>query len=112
MQYKQKQLQHLEIIAGICNEIGLIDKIDSKIGKEKRKVSVRQAVQAMILNALGFSGRALYLTLDFFLNRPIDLLISEGITADDLNDDCLGTALYDYGITELFYTLASNTLKT
>lgn len=115
MQFKQQQLQHLGIIAGICNEIGLIDRIDTKIEKKKRKVSVGQAVQAMILNALGFSGRALYLTPDFFRNRPLDLLIGENITADDLHDDCLGTALdalYEYGITELFYHLASNALKT
>lgn len=115
MQFKQKQLQHLGIIAGVCNEIGLIDQIDSIIGKEKRKVSVGQAVQAMILNALGFSGRALYLTPDFFRNRPVDLLIGKGVEADDLHDDCLGTALdalYNHGITELFYQLASRALKT
>lgn len=114
MQFEQKQLQHLGIIAGICNEVSLINHIDSRIGKEKRKVSVGQAVQAMILNALGFSGRALYLTPNFFRNRPIDRLIGEGIRADDLHDDCLGTALdalYDHGITELFYNVASEALK-
>lgn len=115
MQFKQKQLQHLGIVAGICNEIGIIKAIDSRIDKSKRKVSVGQAVQAMILNALGFSGRALYLTPEFFTNRPLDLLIGEGVVPEDLHDDCLGTALdalYDHGITELFYQLASSALKT
>ncbi len=115
MQFKQKQLQHLGIIAGICNEMGLINRIDKRIGKEKRKVSVGQAVQAMILNALGFSGRALYLTPEFFKNRPVDLLIGENVSAEDLHDDCLGTALdaiYDHGITEMFYQVASSALKT
>jgi|GEM_PF-3399028 len=47
----------------------------------------------MILHALGFSGRALYFTPDFFRNRPVDLLIGDGIKPDNLHDDCLGTAL-------------------
>jgi hypothetical protein len=34
--------------------------IDSHIEQKRRKVSVGQAVQAMILNALGFSGHALF----------------------------------------------------
>lgn len=37
MQFKQQQLQHLGIIAGICNEIGLIDRIDTKIEKKEKK---------------------------------------------------------------------------
>ena len=60
-EYKQKLLQHHGIVAGICNEIGLIDCIDREIIKPKRKVTVGQAVQSMILNALGFTGRAMYL---------------------------------------------------
>lgn len=57
----------------------------------------------------------LNLTPDFFRNRPLDLLIGDGNQPDDLHDDCLGTALdalFDHGITELFYQLASNALKT
>jgi transposase len=107
------QLQHLGLVAGMCNEIGLIDCIDRFIQKPKRKVSVGQAVQAMVLNGLGFTGRALYLTPRFFKNRPVETLIGEGITADDLHDDCLGTALdalYEKGITELFYHIAGQAL--
>ena len=57
-----KLIQHLGIIAGVCEEIGLAQLIDARIPKPKRNVSVGTAVKAMILNALGFSGRALYLT--------------------------------------------------
>ena len=52
--YKQKLIQHLGIVAGICNEIELIKTIDNEIEKPKRKVTVGQAVQSIILNALGF----------------------------------------------------------
>jgi transposase len=70
-------------------------------------------VQAMVLNALGFVGRALYLTPEFFDNKPVDLLIREGLTAEDFNDDSLGRALdklFDAGITEVFASVASRAL--
>ena len=115
MNYENKILQHLGIVAGVCKEIKIIDMIDRQIQKPKRKVSVGTAVQAMILNALGFSNKTLYLTPNFYENRPVDLLIKEGLKASDLHDDCLGTALdalYDYGITELFYRISSQALST
>ncbi len=113
--YKQKVIQHLGIVAGICNEIELIKSIDAEIEKPKRKVTVGQAVQSIILNALGFSGRAMYLHPDYYRKRPVDLLVGEGIEPEDLNEDCLGSALdalYDYGVTELFYKVASRGLAT
>ena len=106
-------MHHLGIVAGICKDIHLIENIDNRIPAPKRKVSIGQAVQSMILNALGFSNRALYLHPRFSKNKPMDILIGEGIEAEDLNDDCLGKsldALYDYGVTELFYNLASYAL--
>ena len=112
-EYRQKIIQHLGIVAGICNEIELIKTIDGEIKKPKRKVTVGQAVQSIILNALGFSGRAMYLHPDYYRKRPVDLLVGEGLKPEDLNDDCLGStldALYDYGVTELFYRVTSKAL--
>jgi hypothetical protein len=42
---ENKQLHHFGIVAGVCNEIGLIEAIDKHILKPKRKGSVGQAVQ-------------------------------------------------------------------
>jgi len=87
------------------------DLIDRHIEQKRRKVTVGQAVQAMILNALGFTGRALYLTPRFYANRPVDHLIGNGLRARDLHESSLGTALdaiYEFGITELFFRLAQN----
>ena len=53
--HQSKLMQHLGIVAGVCNESGLADLIDRQVAQKRRKVSVGQAVQAMILNALGFS---------------------------------------------------------
>ena len=111
---QSQRLDHLGIVAGICNEIGLIETIDGQIQDSGRKVSVGEAVQAMILNGLGFVSRPLYLTPEFFQNKPVDLLVGEGLEADDLNDDCLGRALdqlFQVGVTEVFATVSAKALQ-
>ena len=111
---QSQRLDHLGIVAGICNEIGLIETIDAQIEDRGRKVSVGKAVQAMILNGLGFVSRPLYLSPEFFHNKPVDLLVGEGIEADDLNDDCLGRALdqlFKQGVTEVFATVSARALQ-
>ena len=108
--YETKRLDHLGIVAGICQEIGLADIIDAQVGPSGRQVSVGQATQAMVLNGLGFSSRALYLTPEFFANKPVEALIGPGITAAMLHDDTLGRALealYAGGVTELFARVAA-----
>lgn len=110
-----QRLDHLGIVAGICNEIGLIEQIDQQVGPKKRKVSVGQAVQAMVLNGLGFVSRPLYLSPEFFENKPVELLVGEGITSIDLSDDCLGRALdalYASGVTETFASVSARALQT
>ena len=68
----------------------------------------------MILNALGFVGRALYLTPDYFDNKPVDLLIGPELSASDFNDDTLARCLddlYEAGVTEVFYKVAGHTMQ-
>ncbi len=113
-QYSTHDLDHLGIVAGVCQHIGLIEQIDARVPATGRKVSVGQAVQAMVLNGLGFVGRALYLTPEFYRTKPLDLLIGEGIEADDLNSDSLGKALdqlYAAGITEIFAVVSTHALR-
>ncbi len=108
-----KQIDHLGIVAGFCDQVELSRLINELVGKDNRKVSVGHAVKAMIVNALGFTGRALYLTPMFYRNRAVDLLIDHSLDADDLNDASLGTALdvlYEYGVTELFFQVSSTIL--
>jgi len=112
--YTSQVLDHLGIVAGICQQIDLIGQIDARVPDTGRKVSVGQAVQAMVLNGLGFVSRPLYLSPEFFRNKPVDLLIGEGLDADDLNEDSLGRALdhlYAVGITELFAATCAYALR-
>jgi transposase len=113
--FSTQTLDHLGIVAGICQQIDLIQVIDAHVPDTGRKVSVGQAVQAMVLNGLGFVGRALYLTPEFYRTKPVDLLIGDGIVADDLNSDSLGKALdylYEVGITEIFAVISAHALRT
>ena len=81
--YETRRIDHLGIVAGICREIGLIEQVDQRVKGSERKVSCGQAVQALVLNALGFTSRALYLVPDYLKNRPVDLLLGEGLSAAD-----------------------------
>jgi len=111
--YETRRIDHLGIVAGICREIGLIEQVDQFVKASERKVSCGQAVQTLVLNALGFTSRALYLVPDYLKNRPVDILVGEGLSAADLNDDTLGRALddlYTAGVTEVFVRVASQAL--
>jgi transposase len=113
-EYTTQRLDHLGIVAGICQEIGLAEQIDRIVGPTERQVSVGEAVQAMVLNALGFTARPLYLTPEFFANKPLDRLLRPGLTAEMLNDDSLGRALdilHEKGATEVFAQVASHALR-
>lgn len=112
--YETKRIDHLGIVAGICQEISLAEQIDVQVGESERKVSCGPAVVALVLNALGFSGRALYLMPDYLMNKPVDVLIDPDLTAGDFNDDTLGRSLddlYRVGVTEVFARVAAHALE-
>jgi transposase len=112
--YTSKRLDHLGIVAGICRRIGLIEQIDEIVGQTERKVSVGQAVQAMVLNGLGFVSRPLYLAPEFLEGKPVEVLLDdEKLVAQDFNDDSLGRALdrlFEVGVTEIFAHVAPRAL--
>jgi transposase len=91
--FSVERLDHLGIVTAVCQEIGLVEYFDTLDEQVHARVSLGQAVLAMVLNGLGFSNRRLYLVPQFFAHKPIERLIGPGITAADLNDDCLGRAL-------------------
>jgi transposase len=99
----------LGIVAGVCKEVGIAEWLDKRAGENRRSVSIGTATVAMILNGLGFSNRQLYLVPQYFENKPVEHLLGKGITADRLNDDCLGRTLdwlYEHDVTLLFAGLA------
>jgi transposase len=104
-----ERLDHLGIVAGVCQEMGLAEYLDAVSGPSQQQVSVGTATVAMILNGLGFSNRRLYLVSQFFATKPVEHLLGPGITAGLLHDDCLGRTLdwlYEHDPTTLFAGIA------
>jgi transposase len=115
VEYSSKNLDHLGIVAMVCREIGLAEEIDRVVGVDPRqKVTCGEAVVAMVLNALGFVDRPLYLFPEFMATKPVEILIKEELKADDFNDDVLGRTLeklYRTGPEGIFMRIASNAYK-
>lgn len=108
-EYQNERLDHLGIVAGVCRELGLVEWLDQQAGERRNQVSIGTATMAMVLNGLGFSNRQLYLVPQFFANKPVEHLLGKGISADMLNDDCLGRTLdwiADHDPTMLFAGIA------
>jgi len=70
---KIENLDHLGLVAGIIDELGLVELTD-KLVEEKphRHISTGQVVKAMILNCFGFISAPLYLFSEFFESKPIE----------------------------------------
>ncbi len=105
-----KTLDHLGLISGMYDELGLGTGIDELVQTEttRRDVSIGTLCKALVLNGLGFTQRTLYMVSSFFEGKPVELLLGEEFTASQLNDSVLGRALDDlhaYGCTKLFSQL-------
>ena len=86
-----KNIDHLGIVAGIIDSIGLVEIVNSLVGEDiSEKISSGHVVKAMILNGLAFASAPLYLFSKFFENRACEHLIGEGVKPEYLNDDKLG----------------------
>ena len=110
--FLDESLDHLGLVAGMFDELGIAEIIDhaTQQDPEMRLVTAGHAVKAMVLNGLGFVTQQLYLVPHFFHNKPTARLIAPAITASQLNDDTLGRTLdtlYAYGVTELSSLIAA-----
>ena len=110
--YRSQILDHLGLVAGMFEELGIGDVIDkaTQQNPEMQIVTAGNAVKAMVLNGLGFVNQRLYLVPQFFQNKPTSRLIAPAIAPAHLHDDTLGRALdtlYDYGVTALYSLIAA-----
>ncbi len=112
---KVKNLDHLGIVAGLIDEIGIVDTINDKLGRDSReKISAGTVVKAILLNGLGFVSRPLYLFSQFFQDKAIEKLLGSGIKTDYINDDKIGRVmdkLYKYGLNNLFIEVVLSVIK-
>ncbi len=110
-----EDLDHLGIVAGVVDQIGLVECIDAHLGRyEGECISAGRAVKAMILNGLGFVSAPLYLFGRFFEGKPTEHLLGAGVEPEHLNDDKLGRVLdglYEAGLSSLFVEVASEAIN-
>jgi Domain of unknown function (DUF4277) len=67
--YSSKQIDHLGLVSGMIDELGLVELINLQLerdGKE-RSISLGTLVKSLILNGLGFTERTLYMVSAFSL---------------------------------------------
>jgi transposase len=109
-QIEVQNIDHLGIVAGIVDEIGLVEEIDELLGTHSQEhISPGQAVKAMILNGLGFVSAPLYLFEEFFFGKATEHLIAPGIKPEHLNDDRLGRVLdklFEVDLSRVFIDVA------
>jgi transposase len=110
-----QDLDHLGIVAGIVDEIGIVERINALVGTHPlEKVSAGQVVKAMILNCLGFLTAPLYLFHQFFVGKATEHLLGAGVLPEHLNDDRLGRVLDDLskiGLSRIFLEIALSAAK-
>lgn len=110
-----EDLDHLGIVAGVVDQIGLVECIDARLGRyEGEHISAGQVMKAMILNGLGFVSAPLYLFGHFFEGKPTEHLLGAGVEPEHLNDDKLGRVLdglYEAGLSSLFVQVACEAMS-
>ena len=74
MSVEIKNLDHLRLIAGIIDEIGIVDQINGLIEEKKtEKVSAGKVVKVMILNGIGLvSSPYIAIRLQVAKNQKVD----------------------------------------
>lgn len=110
-----EDLDHLGLVAGVVDQIGLVETINAQLGSyEDECVSAGVVLKAMILNGLGFVSAPMYLFSRFFEDKPTEHLLGEGGQPAHLNDDKLGRVLdglHEAGLSSLFVEIASQAMS-
>jgi len=110
-----KKIDHLGIVAGIVDSIGIVEIINNLVGSNsEEKVSAGQIVKAMILNGLSMMSQPLYMFPKFFELIACEHLIGAGVKAEYLNDDKLGRVLdklFIKGLDTVFLAVSLNAVE-
>ncbi|GGI96476.1 hypothetical protein GCM10010885_02740 [Alicyclobacillus cellulosilyticus] len=101
------------VLARLIDELGWVEIIDQAVGRSDYKLSVGLRTKALLIN-VGTDREALYRVEEFYAKRDTEVLLGEGVSAEDLNDDALARALdilYQTGVEGLYTTIALQTLR-
>jgi hypothetical protein len=92
--HRTHDIDHLGIVAGIVDDIGLVEVIDRQVGTPAQAdLSAGQVVTAMLLHGLGVVSAPRYLVHAFFRGKASAPLLALGSTPDQLHADQRGRGL-------------------
>ena len=110
-----QDIDHLGVIAGIVDDIGVVEIINRLLGNHPlEKISAGHVVKALIMNCLGFLTAPLYLFKQFFVGKATEHLIGQGVKPEHLNDSRIGRVLdqlYQKGLTSVFMEITLAAVK-
>lgn len=117
MELVTTNIDHLGLVAGMCDEIGLVEQIDRACGDQdlNKNLSFGQCVKCMIMNGLGFVGRTLYLYSEYFEDKPLEHLIGVDVSPEQIDNNVLGRTLdklFSLGVTDLFSAISLQAVKS
>ena len=116
MSIEVSNIDHLGLVAGILDEIGIEQKINQLLGEElPEKITSGQVVKGMVLNGLGLVSSPLYLFSKFFEGKAIEHFIGKDVKTEYFNDDKLGRVLdelYPRGLNEIFMSIVLEAVKS
>jgi transposase len=110
-----ERLDHLGLVAGMCDELGLCDYFDHHLSHNSpdKRLSYGELIKGMILNGLGYVSQPLHMYPEFFRDKPLERLIGPHADPDAFNQHALGRTLdrlYEAGVSELFQGFAEQAL--
>lgn len=116
MDIETQNIDHLGLVAAMCDEIGIVDIVDSACGEQaiNKNLTYGQCVKCMLLNGLGFVGRTLYLYSEYFEDKPVSHLLGTSVEPEKIDDNVLGRTLdklFSLGVTELYTRIALKAMQ-
>jgi transposase len=115
MKLSTLSLDHLGLVAGIFDDLGISDVIDEAMPKTRDcKLQHSAIIKGLVINGLGFTERRLYIFPTYFKDLALEKLFGPGIVSEDFNEDTVGRTLdriNRFGSTRLFNLIAMNCMQ-
>jgi len=115
MKLSTLSLDHLGLVAGVFDDLGISEVIDESIPKTRDyKLQHSAIIKGLVINGLGFTERRLYIYPTYFKDLALEKLFGPGISPEDFNEDTVGRTLdriNRFGSTKLFNLIAMKCMQ-
>lgn len=107
---------HYGLVVSTCKYLGIEEFIDKRLPKlsNNQKLSNGQLFISMLVNAMSYVSKPMYLSPTFFRNVDVKTLFGENFDVSYLNDDAFGRlldGLYQADVSSLFVELSLSCMR-